>query len=241
MPLELWRRFIVGQVFNQVYDAFMSQKPYIKYATSYLSVIGEREINSILEAGCGSGLFLQAMQKLGLNPVGMDIDNDILVLAAKRYPGTLVQGDICSYKSDIKWEVIYCPLDVLNYLSRKDLKKAMQNIALLLKTGGLLIFDVHSKRRLKTMQGAFSQETSNEGSYFWSSRSRGRWLSYRIDCKYNNNYETYRLKERIHTIKEIKKAGREAKLKLQEISRAWDRQKVDRKTDRLLFVFTRES
>ncbi len=231
----------MGQVFNKVYDAFMSQKPYIKYATSYLSVIGEREINSILEAGCGSGLFLQAMQKLGLNPVGMDIDNDILVLAAKRYSGTLVQSDICSYKSDIKWEVIYCPLDVLNYLSRKELKKAMQNIALLLKIGGLLIFDVHSKRRLKTMQGAFSQETSTEGSYFWSSRSRGRWLSYRIDCKYNNNYETYRLKERIHTIKEIKKAGREANLKLLEISRAWDRQKVNRKTDRLLFVFTRVS
>lgn len=226
----------MGQIFNTVYDLAMSQRPYKKYAHCYLKAINSNKPLAILEAGCGSGLFLRAMNEAGLNPVGLDRDPSMLKLAKNRVTNELILGDICKYSSSQRWDLIYMPLDVVNYLTKTELKKALKNLALQLEEGGQILFDVHNKTRLKTMHEAIAKETVPQGKFSWQSRKRGRYLIYDINCELNGFLENYRLKQRIHSQKEIIKAARDAHLSCRGVYRAWDLGRADRKTARLFFV-----
>jgi len=230
----------VGLIFNTVYDLVMSRKPYKKYVHCYLKALTEKKPMAILEAGCGCGLFLKAMNEAGLIPVGLDQDSDMLRLAEKRVTNELILGDICKYSSPQRWDLIYLPLDVLNYLTKTELKKALKNLAQQLENGGQILFDVHNKTRLKTMHNAIATEVVPLGIFKWQSRRRGKYLIYNINCKLNGDKENYRLKQRIHTQREIIKAARKANLNCRGIYRAWDLGQVDRKTARLFFVLEKK-
>lgn len=227
----------MGQIFDRIYDLAMSTRPYKKYAQSYYSLFKDHSHCNVLEAGCGSGLFLEAMENFNIKPVGLDIDQDMLKIAKKRVTNKLILGDIRSFSSEIKWDVIYLPLDVLNYLSYRDLQKALRNLAKMLKEGALLIFDVHGKKRLRTMHNAISTEKLTSGSYKWKSRVRGRRVFYTIDCQEENDIEIYKLKQRIHTKREIIQAAKKAGLIFDRYYQAWDLKKPDRNSDRLIYVF----
>ncbi len=229
----------MSQIFNKIYDLAMSQRPYKKYARCYLKAINDQKPLAILEAGCGSGLFLRAMNEAGLNPVGLDQDPGMLKLAKKRVTNELILGDICKYSSPQRWNLIYLPLDVLNYLNKTELKKALKNLALQLENGGQILFDVHNKTRLKTMHEAIAKEIVPQGNFSWQSRKRGKYLIYNINCELKGNLENYRLKQRIHSQREIIKAARNANLSCRGVYRAWDLGRVDRKTARLFFAFVK--
>jgi SAM-dependent methyltransferase len=230
----------VSKVFNSIYDLFMSQQPYAKYAQCYLRAIGDRDCSDILEAGCGSGLFIKAMNDLGLKPAGLDRDKQMLKLAKKRTSAHVYHGDICSFSSEKRWDVIYLPLDVLNYLSRYQLKKALTNLALILKEDGIIVFDVHGRKRARVMHGAFAKESINDAQYLLKSRRRGSYLVYDVDSKFNGKQEKYRLKQRIHSVNEIKWAIRRSNLVLDDCFRAWDLGVPNRHAERLLFVCSKK-
>ncbi|MDD2430901.1 MAG: class I SAM-dependent methyltransferase [Firmicutes bacterium] len=230
----------MGKVFNAVYDQFMSKRPYNKYVKCYLKVSRAKRSNTILEAGCGSGLFLQATHSFGFKPDGLDIDQDMLNIAKERVDTNLYLGDITTFNLDQKWDLIYLPLDVLDYLSRSRLKKALKNLASKLNSGGMLIFDVHGKSYLKMMQNAYSQEFSGHARYLWQSRVRGKYIHYFITCAQEDRAEEYRLKERIHTVKELGRAASFAGLSRKGRLRAWDLGKIDRHTKRQIFVYQKK-
>ena len=226
----------MGKVFNAVYDQFMSQRPYTKYARCYLQACEAKTTDRILEAGCGSGLFLMALNRLGYNPEGLDFDEAMLELAQKRVENKLYHGDIREFCSEEKWDVIFLPLDVLNYFSRSGMKKAFKNLARNLNPHGVIVFDVHTKAHLKKVHGAQSRERLSDAQNIWRSRGRGEYIHYYITCSKQGYHESYKLEQRVHSPREILRAAAYAGFRKKQRCRAWDLGRIDRRTTRQLFV-----
>ena len=102
----------------------------------------------LLDAGCGTGLFLaESKQVLGVRlAVGCDLSPDALRLAHSRAPTPLVAGTVrelpfCSGQ----FEAVVCG-DVLQHLSTADSRSALQEFARLLSPKGTLLIRAAARR-----------------------------------------------------------------------------------------------
>lgn len=59
-----------------------------------LRSLGSVEHDLVLDAGCGTGRFSVELERVGARVVGLDIDMDMLAIAARRLAGSVVLGDI---------------------------------------------------------------------------------------------------------------------------------------------------
>ena len=102
----------------------------------------------LLDAGCGTGLFLaECKQALGFRlAVGCDLSPDALRLAHSHAPTPLVAGAVgelpfCSGQ----FEAVVCA-DVLQHLSTADSRSALQEFARLLSPKGALLIRAAARR-----------------------------------------------------------------------------------------------
>jgi SAM-dependent methyltransferase len=94
----------------------------------------------ILDVGCGAGhhdLFLKDDYQV----VGVDGSEKMLELARKRNPDLIYHlGDVCTFKLERQFDVVMA-MDMIQYnLTYSGLEKALRNISVHLKPGGLLLF-----------------------------------------------------------------------------------------------------
>lgn len=127
-------------------------------------------IGSVLEAGCGEGLFIsQVAQKYPkIIIVGVDIRKEILLKAQRRIKGmnnvNLVQGDSCALPfEDNSFEVIVCINVSLSLTSEEFLYRALSELSRVCKSGGSIIFDIRNSLnpllRLKYSLAKYYDET----------------------------------------------------------------------------------
>ena len=102
----------------------------------------------LLDAGCGTGLFLaESKQVLGFRvAVGCDVSPDALRLAHSHAPTPLVTGTVCKlpFRSG-RFEALVCA-DVLQHLSTADSRSTLQEFARLLSPKGTLLIRAAARR-----------------------------------------------------------------------------------------------
>jgi SAM-dependent methyltransferase len=101
-------------------------------------------LNYILDVGCGEGHFTNKLIKLGTKIVGVDISETAIRRAKKLYGNniTFIRGDICEIQMPEEFfDLIVC-LEVLYYLSAKDVLKILKLFYKILKQGGRLLVSV---------------------------------------------------------------------------------------------------
>jgi SAM-dependent methyltransferase len=109
-----------------------------------LKLISDRKYNYILDVGCGEGHFTNKLIKLGTKIVGVDISETAIRRAKKLYGNniTFIRGDICEIQMPEEFfDLIVC-LEVLYYLSAKDVLKILKLFYKILKQGGRLLVSV---------------------------------------------------------------------------------------------------
>jgi len=135
-----------GPLFSRVYDrewAFWAE-----HLWPFLSAkVGETcpRARTWLDLCCGGGHLLKRICEAGYLGVGLDLSPHQLTFARRNAPAAkLVHADVRAFEFRMRFDVITCTFDSLNYLTQpQDLAGVFARAARHLAEGGLFIFDMN--------------------------------------------------------------------------------------------------
>lgn len=151
-----------------------------------LGQLGVEPPARVVDAGCGWGVTLDALETRGYQPIGMDISRRVLEQLDR--PGrALIEADLTKpFRADVPLSDAVLALDVIEHLD--DDREAVHRLGTLLRPGGALVVSVpalpqlfsefdaiqgHRRRYLPaTLREAFHDTGLELERVFWW----GRWL-----------------------------------------------------------------
>ena len=103
-------------------------------------------VRSVLDLGCGTGLLAGELIARGYRVVGVDASDAMLALARERLGPdvTLSRTTLPDLAVEGVFDAAVCTFDGLNYLAPDELRLTMAAVALRLRPGGWLVFDLHT-------------------------------------------------------------------------------------------------
>lgn len=192
--------------FSEIYDKLMnSQIDYefifnnvLKYCDKY-----DVKLNSVLEAGIGSGNMAEYFLKNNISVDGFDISEEMLEKAkVKLSPFNnllLSKGDLKSFISNKKYDLIYSFFDVFNYVKNlEDIESFFENAKNMLNKNSLIMFDLNSEYKLRTYLGNNDFICEEEDIFYtWRNHLTFNHIDFDIDFFVPDNDGKYhRIKEK---------------------------------------------
>jgi SAM-dependent methyltransferase len=138
-------------VISKVYDEMMSHVKYKRWAKYIHTILKKENLGggALLDVGCGTGEFLNQMNRYKYQLSGCDPSVDMANVARQKLPGLPIHIASLPTLKEIpenQYDVIVCLYDTINYLFDEPvLTESFQNICRKLKTPGIFIFDVVTK------------------------------------------------------------------------------------------------
>jgi SAM-dependent methyltransferase len=131
---------------------------------------------SVLDMGCGTGTLAGLFTKNTY--LGIDIDEDAVRQAGKKFPGYKFKaGDAANFKTDRKFDTVLV-VGVLHHLTDENVKKVAQRInSLLNKNGKVLIIEATHPLETHNVLGLLLRKI-DRGSYV---RSIGEYAKLLMD------------------------------------------------------------
>ncbi len=129
---------------------------------TYLKTLDTLAFDSLLDVGCGSGGFLELIQKVFAPAQLKGIDLSSLMVARTVSRGIEAETiDLCAVQG--QFEVITAVFDMVNYLDTESLPRFMQCISDRLTTGGYFLCDINSEYGFSEIaSGSFTAEDENQ-------------------------------------------------------------------------------
>ena len=154
------------------YDAFTGDVPYSEFADFYESVFRSRSERPrlLLDLACGTGTLALEMTRRGYELIAAYGSSDMLSEAACKLAGSgaLI---LCQPMTELDLygtvDAVYSSLDSFNYLSPGELPEVLRRLALFTAPGGLLIFDVNTPERFRSLDGSVSVDESDGALCLW--------------------------------------------------------------------------
>src|SRR5215467_13516809 len=149
-------------------------------------IVEKRAFHRVLEAGCGTGHFAQAMgARYGLGIFPVDLGWEGLRYGKRLGVDRLAQADIAALPFASGAFDLALSLDVLVHFPRGDEERPMRELARVLAPGGLLVLRVSALDALRSRHSQFAHERQR------FTRSRLRSLAKRhgleiLRCTYAN-------------------------------------------------------
>ena len=194
---------------SEIYDELMQDVPYEVWTQFFVKMCQTYGTNfpeklAVLDLGCGTGRFILELVQKGHHPVGIDVSEEMLAVAAKRMETNHMFVPLFHQSMDCfvlfkSFDVVTVFCDSLNYLlDEKSVFHTFRQIYQHLKPKGLLLFDVHTPYKFDT---EFHDETYSvlETDYvvIWNTfLNREMWqvrheLTYFMDISKNGIYERF--------------------------------------------------
>lgn len=170
--------------FSSVYDMFMDNVPYDKWAEGIVKVLKEHGIDSglVLDLGCGTGTLTRLLAELGYDMIGVDSSEDMLAEAMEK--SGMVEAledetsgsDILYLCQDITEFELYGTVravistcDSLNYLTEyEDLVKTFKLVNNYIEMDGLFLFDMNAPEKYEqTLSSNVFAENREDASFIW--------------------------------------------------------------------------
>lgn len=160
--------------FALVYDELMTDIPYDAYVDLISIAADGVKGKKIIDVGCGTGLLSVKLSKAGAIVTGIDLSRDMLNKAEKRANDLSLTIDfqekpMQEINGAEQYDAAVIAIDSLNYLpDRESVLSTFKGIFSVLKSGGVLIFDVHStfKTDVIFMEGPFTFD-NDRIAYIW--------------------------------------------------------------------------
>ncbi|MDR0498705.1 MAG: class I SAM-dependent methyltransferase [Holophagales bacterium] len=96
----------------------------------------------VLDLGCGTGRHLSALRQVNQNAFGIDLSRTMLRHAKNDLIGSLIRADMrCLPIADSKLDAVCLWFTPFGYFSQKENAALFQNLANLIKSGGILLVD----------------------------------------------------------------------------------------------------
>ena len=97
---------------------------------------------SVLDAGCGPGMYTHAFRSLGLKVTAIDSSSEMLRIARETFPGQFLEGDVTQPDTPAgSFDGIWCSA-VMVHVPRRIAPDFLQNLRRALKPGGILYLSV---------------------------------------------------------------------------------------------------
>ena len=112
--------------------------------------------HSVLDLGCGTGSATVAFARAGLVATGIDrapqmLDRARENAAAAQVAATFTAGDMTELDHSIRFELVTCIYDAVNYLEDDDaLRQLFREVFRSLEPGGSFAFDMNTRHRLNS-------------------------------------------------------------------------------------------
>lgn len=154
------------KTFAEIYDSMME---YVDY-DEWVRLIDKKispfiKDKNILEIGCGTGEIAVRMQKKGYKVEAIDNSIEMLKLAKEKYKNIeFIKKDMRNLEYEEKFDAVISVFDTLNYLnSYDDLIFSLEGIKKSLKSKGVFLFDIITKKMLENMfpDGIFADDRDN--------------------------------------------------------------------------------
>ncbi|KYG32004.1 class I SAM-dependent DNA methyltransferase [Alkalihalobacillus trypoxylicola] len=195
-------------IFAALYDHLMSEAPYDRWL-DYVKNNSNPALKGldIMDVGCGTGEMVIRYGQEGANVTGIDLSSEMLLVAKEKTDKLgltpfLIEQDMASLPFIGEFDVITVFCDSLNYLKTEtDVKSAFTSFFQQLKTGGMLLFDVHSPYKITNV---YSNQTfaddGDEISYIWNSFEGKEVLSIEHELTFfvKNEDNLYQRHEELH-------------------------------------------
>ncbi|MEG2377611.1 MAG: methyltransferase domain-containing protein [Clostridia bacterium] len=195
------------------YDAFTDDVNYAAWADYF-----EREfagnVKSVLDLACGTGSLTEILLERGFDVTAVDASSDMLAIAAGKAPDALF---LCQSMETLDLygtvDAAICCLDSFNYLADYDaFARAIARLRFFISPGGLLIFDLNTDAKFKTMDGEVYLRDSEEHFCVWSADYNEETRICRMDMDifdkkgelWQRSFEEHI--ERAHSDAEVRKA-----------------------------------
>jgi len=229
--------------FAGVYDEFMDA-PYEDWADYIESLWGNPHL--VLDLACGTGTMAEILTKRGYDMIGVDISSEMLMVAKQKNPDILfINQDMRNFELYGSVDAVICLCDSLNYiLEYNELVQVFKQVANYLNPGGSFIFDINTEYKYKEIlaDNNFSH-TEEDAAYIWENfyDPQTRLNEYQTTFFTKNKDGSYaRFEEfhiqKAHTSQEIKKALKEAGLKLVGEFEELTKNPPNKTTERVFFI-----
>ncbi|MEI3613318.1 class I SAM-dependent DNA methyltransferase [Pseudogracilibacillus sp. SO30301A] len=162
--------------FAYVYDKLMEHAPYKAWTNFTLQQISihNKEVQNIVDLGCGTGVITVNLAKLGFDVIGIDFSSDMLTAAADRalkanVDVSWIHQDIRNMEGFTKVDLFVSYCDVMNYIVKKEeLISVFNRVYNSLLPEGMFIFDVHSMNYANNyLRDETFSEVTEELVYIW--------------------------------------------------------------------------
>ncbi len=146
----------------EFYDRLTTDVNYAARADYLLGLFahhGGRRPQTLLDLGCGSGSLTLELARQGVDVIGADISEEMLAVAGEKLrenglSALLLHQDMRTLDLYGTVEGAVCCLDALNHLDgTQDIRDTFRRLHLFIEPGGLLIFDVNTPYKHRTVLG----------------------------------------------------------------------------------------
>jgi SAM-dependent methyltransferase len=212
-----------------VYDAFMEDVPYGKWAGFIEKQFKAAKIKSRLacDLGCGTGRLTRELSKKGFDMIAVDISPEMLDIA-REHDDTGTTLYLCQDMREFELfgtvGTICSACDCINYITDvRELKSVFRLVNNYLEPRGLFVFDFHTEHYYRDILACNTFAGNlDEASFIWENEyePRSGKNSYFLTIFAKEGGETYRKHEELHiqrsyTLEMIKKLIQEAGLEFE--------------------------
>lgn len=163
----------------RVYDDWTADNDYGRWARHIVDVASLTEGSSVLDLCCGTGRLTRLLHDAGMVVTGVDVSRPMLDRAARALPEetVLLERDLARPDLDLgvengAFDACVCSFDSLNYFTdERALQAVFDHAAAALRPGGVLVFDVNTRRKLAEVLGdSHYGDDLDDFAYVWRNR-----------------------------------------------------------------------
>lgn len=225
------------QKLASLYDKAYGKKFYIEYANFINNLIYKNKINNplILDLACGTGSLIKELNRKFNDIEGVDASVEMLQIAKIKNPkNKFYRQSFQNLNLAKKYSVITCTFDSINYLlTKKDLYRTIQNISQHLNNNGLFIFDFN------TIYKKIDPKFTNGNVVYYNSIKNNFW-NVKIEITKGDRIYIEKHKERLYTLKDLKKILEKFGIKIIELYSDFDKKINEQNKSERLFVISRK-
>lgn len=146
----------------QWYDVLTADIPYAEFCDYFEKQFrerGRREVKTVLDMACGTGTLTCMLAERGYELLAVDASEDMLSeLRAKAEDISGVKPlIICQPLDELDLygtvDAAVCSLDGMNYIPGEELPEILRRLHLFVEPDGLLLFDLNTPERLRSLDG----------------------------------------------------------------------------------------
>ena len=243
---------LYSELAEYYFDIENHSRAFNQEVTFLHDILKKHRIRTVLDLGCGTGEHVNALQSLGYEISGVDISEQMILTAKKRFSHCkFEEASLQKFKVTNKVDGIICMFGTFNYLiDNENVTASIKRIYDNLKPAGIAIFDIwNAEPVLKIKRKPITPVCTISSQGKTVKRNRGFRLTRTnipvVEVNYIYNVDKIEIKDkhsmRIFHLQELKEIFESLKFELIHIFGDFEQDRFRKNGSRILLVVKKRS